>query len=269
MRAFAVLAVEAARDAFRRRFALALAVLLVLSLAWVNTCTGLGAGVSFNEQQLDPAVVAGFLAPILFSVQAMAVLWVAGVLASDHLARPLSEGSAALWLARPVSRGAWAGARLAGALAVALAAGAVLLGFTAALLARRYGVAPGPAVAASLATALGAVVVAALTATASLAVGRTAVLLAMAAAVPLQFFSNAAGLGLALLQPDAQLPGLFDALHRFGPPLGTAVLAATAAWNPQVVVEGLLTPALGRLALWAGGAIALLLLACRRLEIGR
>lgn len=264
-----MLAVEAAHDAFRRRFALALAILLVLSLAWVNTCTGFGSGVSFNDQALDPAVVAGFLAPILFSLQALAVLWVAGVLASDHLARPLAEGSAALWLARPVSRDAWAGARLAGALAVALAAGALLLGGTAALLARRHGVALGPAVVGALATALGATVVAALTAALSLVLGRTPVLLAMAVGVPLQFFANAAGLVVALAAPGAPLPGLLDSLHRFGPPLGTAVFAATAAWNPHVVAEGAVAPAFGRLALWAGGALALLLFTCRRIEIGR
>jgi hypothetical protein len=269
MRAFRVLALEAARDALPRRFALARGVLLLLSLAWVNTCTGLGTGVTFDEQPMDPAIVAGFLAPVLFSLQALAVLWVAGVLASDHVARPLAEGSAALWLARPVSRNAWACARLAGALAVALGAGVLLLGATAALLVQRHGVTPGPAAAASLATALGASVVAALAAAASLAVGRTAVLLAVSAAVPLQFFADAAGLALALVQPGAQLPSLFDALHRFGPPLGTAVFAATAAWNPHVEAEGLLAPALGRLALWAAGALALLLAAARRVEIGR
>lgn len=268
-RAFTVLAGEAARDALRRRFALALAILLVLSLGWVNTCTGFGSNLTLNDQAVDPALLAGFLAPILFSVQALAVLAVAGVLASDHLARPLAEGSAALWLARPVSRSVFAGARVAGALAVALLAGAALLGGTAALLSSRHGVALGPALVASLATALGAVVVAALAAAASLAVGRTAVLLALAVAVPLQFAANAAGLLMALVQPGASLPGLLAWLDRFGPPLGTAVFAATAAWNPHVDASGVLATALGRLAGWAGGAVALLLVAFRRVEIGR
>lgn len=268
-RAFVVLAGEAARDALRRRFALAIAILLVLSLGWTNTCTGFGSSLSLDGQPVDPALLAGFLAPILFSVQALAVLVVAGVLASDHLARPLAEGSAALWLARPVSRSVFAGARLAGALAVTLLAGAVLLGGTAALLSTRHGVGLEPAAIASLATALGAVVVGALAAAASLAVGRSAVLLALAAAVPLQFAANAAGLLIALVQPEVSLPGLLAVLDRFGPPLGTAVFAATAAWNPHVEAEGALAAALGRLGLWAGGAIALLLLAFRRVEIGR
>ncbi|HEY8494596.1 MAG TPA: hypothetical protein VIN04_11930 [Myxococcota bacterium] len=268
-RAFAVLALEAARDALRRRFALALAILLALSLLWARACTGIGAEISLNDQRIDPALLAGFLAPLLFSVQALAVLLVAGVLASDHLARPLAEGSAALWLARPVAREVWAGARLAGALAVALAAGAVLLGGTTAMLVSRHGVDWGPALAASLATAFGALVVAALAAAASLAVGRTAVLLALGVGVPLQFFANAAGLMAELAGAEAPMPGLLGAIDRFGPPLGTAVFAATAGWNPHVDASGVLLPFLGRLALWAGAALALLLLGMRRSELVR
>lgn len=269
MRAFFVLAVEATRDALRRRFALALGVLLVLSLVWVNTCTGMTPDLAFDGQPLDPALLAGFVGPVLYSIMAVAVLWGAGVLASDHLARPLAEGSAALWLARPVSRAAWGGARVAGALAVALAAGAVLLGGTALLLAQRHGVPLGPAGVAWAATALGALVVAALAAAASLALGRTAVLLGVAIGVPLQFFANALGLGIALVGADASLPGPLAVLDRFGPPLGTAVFAATAAWNPHVDAGWVLAPAFGRLALWAGLAIAVLIGACRRVEIGR
>jgi hypothetical protein len=267
MRAFLALALEAARDALRRRVALAAGFLLLLSLGWVHTCTGLGGDVTFNQQRIDPDVMGGFLAPVLFSVQALLVLWIAGVLASDHLARPLADGEAALWLARPVSRGAYAGARLAGALAVALGAGAILLGGTAALLAARHGVALGPALAASAATALGALVVAALAAAGSLALGRSAVLLAVAIGVPLQVFANAAGLALALVQSEAGLPGLLAGLDAFGPPLGTALFAAVSEWNPHVAAGAALVPALGRLALWALGALALLVAVFRRSEV--
>jgi hypothetical protein len=130
-------------------------------------------------------------------------------------------------------------------------------------------VALAPALVAGLATALGAVPVAALAAAASLAVGRTPVLLALSVGVPLQFFANGAGLAVALLRPGAPLPGLLETLDRFGPPLGTAVFAATAAWNPHVEAAGAVAAALGRLALWAGGSLALLLVAFRRTEIGR
>lgn len=268
MRGFLLLSQEAARDALRRRFAVAVAVVLALSLLWVRSCTDFG-NVSFNQRAVDPALIAGFLAPVLFSLQALAVLLIAGVLASDHLARPLAEGSSALWLARPVSRGAYAGARLAGTLAVALGAGAVLLGGTAALLTARHGVALAPALLAAAATALGGVVVAALSMAMSLRIGRTAVLLAVLVAVPLQGFANAMSLALAFVQPDAALPGALVAFDRFGPPLGTAVFAAVAAWNPHVDASAALLPAFGRLALWAAGAVALLVAVFRRTDIAR
>ncbi len=268
MRGFALLAIEAARDALRRRFAVAIAVVLALSLLWVRSCTDFG-NVTFDQRAVDPALIAGFLAPVLFSLQALAVLLMAGVLASDHLARPLADGSSALWLARPVSRGAYAGARLAGALAVALGAGAVLLGGTAALLAARHGVDLAPAALGAAAAGLGAVVVAALAMATSLAVGRTAVLLAVLVAVPLQGFANALGLALAVVQPDAALPDVLATIDRFGPPLGTAVFAAVAAWNPHVDASEALLPAFGRLALWAAGALALLVAVFRRTDIAR
>ncbi|MCL4686483.1 hypothetical protein KJ059_17230 [Myxococcota bacterium] len=268
MRSFLLLAFEAARDAFRRRFVVAIAVVLTLSLLWVRSCIDFGP-VQVNQQAVDPALIAGFLAPILFSLQALSVLVITGVLASDHLARPLADGSSTLWLARPISRDAYAGARLTGALAVALGAGAVLLGGTAALLAARHGVAVAPALLAAAATALGSIVVAALAMALSLAIGRTAVLLAVLVAVPLQGFANALRLALALVQPDAALPDALAAFDRFGPPLGTAVFAAVAAWHPHVDVSGMLLPALGRLALWAAGAVALLMIVFRRIDIPR
>jgi ABC-type transport system involved in multi-copper enzyme maturation permease subunit len=264
-----LLAAESARDALRRRFALAVALVLAFGLASANSCTGLGAELSWNDRRLDPVVVGGFLAPLLFSLQSLAVLVVAGVLASDHLARPLGDGSAALWLARPVSRGAFAGARLAGVLAVSLGAGALLLGGTGALLLARHGVAAGPGFVAAGASALGAAVVAALAMAASLVVGRAAVLLGVVLGVPLQMLANAVALAVALVNPQLPVPSPFDAIDRFGPPLGTAVFAAASAWNPHVQAVGLIAPSLARLALWGAGAVVLLVLAFRRVEVAR
>jgi hypothetical protein len=266
MRGFLLLTLEATRDALRRRFAVAIAIVLAVSLLWVRSCTDFGP-MSVNRQVVDPALVAGFLAPILFSLQTLAVLLIAGVLASDHLARPLAEGNSTLWLARPVARGTYAGARLVGALAVAFGAGAILLGGSAALLSARHEVSLEPALLAAAATALGGVVVAALAMTLSLVLGRTAVLLTLLVAVPLQGFANATSLALALLQPDAMLPAALASIDRFGPPLGTAVFAAVSAWNPRVDASGILLPALGRLALWAVGAVALLRIVFRRIDI--
>jgi hypothetical protein len=90
MSGFVLLAREAARDALRRRFAVAVAIVLTLSLLWVRSCTDFG-NVSFNQRAVDPALIAGFLAPVLFSLQALAVLLIAGVLASDHLRELLAQ----------------------------------------------------------------------------------------------------------------------------------------------------------------------------------
>src|SRR5690606_13866928 len=100
-------------------------LVLALGLLSAHSCTGLDADVRLQGHPVDPAVVAGFLAPVLFSLQALAVLVIAGILASDHLAQPLADGSALAWLARPVSRTAYALARLAGVLGVALGAALV------------------------------------------------------------------------------------------------------------------------------------------------
>lgn len=270
MSGFALLAVEAARDALRRRFAIAVALALVVGLHGADSCTGAGLhDLTLNERPLDPALVAGFLAPILLALQALFVLVIAGVLASDHLARPLAEGSAVAWLARPVSRAAYAGARLAGALAIAGLAGAALLGGSGALLVMRHGLDPAPALAAGAASALGAAAVASLAMAASLVVGRAAVLLLVLVGVPLQVFSNALVTASALVHPDVAIGGLPGALDRLGPPLGTALFAALAPWNPHVDAGGALAPALARLALWAAAGTALLVVAFRRAEIGR
>jgi ABC-type transport system involved in multi-copper enzyme maturation permease subunit len=265
---FAALATEATRDALRRRFAIAVAVALALALSWAHTCTRLTGTVVVDQHQLDPAVAAGLFAPALFSFQALTVLVVAGVLASDHLARPLADGSALLWLSRPVSRTSYAAARLVGSLVVGLGAGAILLGGTAALLVSRSGVAVAPVWVAAGATALAMAVVASVAMALSLVLGRLAVLLAVVFGTPLQFFANAVSLGVALVHPGLAAPGLLDTLDRWGPPLGTAVFAAVSAWNPHLDAGAILGPALLRLALWAAAAVALLVAGFRRVEIG-
>jgi len=274
MRAFAILAIEAFRDGLRRRLALVVAVALVIGMAGAQSCTQLGGDVTMNGHEIDRHVVAGFLAPLLFAFQALTVLAIAGLVAADHLARPLAEGNAVLWLARPVSREAWAGARLAGATAIALAAGVVLLGGTGTLLVLRQGVAVAPALAAAGATALGAIVVASFAMAASLSLGRTAVTLLVGIGLALIVIANgwsvALGIGASLgaVSPDAFEPtGLLGAVDRFGPPLFSSIAAAVAAWNPHVETHGLLTSALIRLAVWAVLGVGLLLATFRRREI--
>lgn len=268
MRAFAILAAEAFRDGLRRRLALVVAVALVLGLASAESCSQVGLGdLSFNEQPIDRHMLAGFVAPLLFVFQALTVLAIAGLVAADHLARPLAEGNAVLWLARPVSRGAWAGARLAGALAIALAAGALLLGGTGALLVIRQGVSVGPIVAASAATALGALVVASLAMAASLVLGRAAIVLLVMVGLALVVAANAYWMLVGLVHGGVEASGLLALVDRFGPPLFTAIAAGVAAWNPHVEMDGLYRSALARLAVWAVIGVTLLLALFRRREI--
>jgi hypothetical protein len=102
---------------------------------------------------------------------------------------------------------------------------------------------------------------------ASLVLGRTAVLLLAVAGIPYVALANAVVLVGQLVHPDVELGGLLGAVDRFGPPLGTAVIAAVAPWNPHVEASGAFAPAFGRLALWAAGSVVLLALTFRRVEI--
>jgi hypothetical protein len=266
--AFRVLAAEAFRDGLRRRLAFAVALVLLIGLAGAQTCTQLGlADVDFEGEAVDARIVGAFIAPILFAVQAWAVLAIAGLLASDHLARPLAEGSAVLWLARPVSRATYAAARLGGALAVALVCGAVLLGGTGALLVVRQGVAIPPAFAATAATALGAVVVAAFAMAASLFVGRSAVVLLVLLGIAFIGGANGVGLATDLAHPEVEVGGLVGAVDRWGPPLFTAIAGAVAEWNPHVDPGDTFRESMLRLAVWAAGGVALLIAAFRTREI--
>lgn len=267
MNAFRVLAAEAFRDGLRRRLAFVVGITLLLGLAGAQSCTNLGGGLSFNGESLPPHVVGGFVAPFLFAAQALTVLSIAGLLASDLLARPLAEGSAVLWLARPVSRGGWACARLAGALGVTFASGALLLGGTGAMLVLRQGVSIGPALMAAAATALGSVVVAALAMAASLVLGRSAVALIVVIALFFVVAANAAGFAIELFGSELPLGPILGPIDHYGPPLFRSVLAAVVAWNPHVAVHGVLAAAMLRLAVWAAGSVALLVFAFRRREI--
>ncbi len=261
----APLAAEALRDALRRRLALVVAGVALLGVASAESCTAFGPGTwVVDGQSVDPELVAAWLAPLLFGFEILLFVVLAGLLAADHLARPLAEGSALLWLARPVGRGAYALARLAGALGVAYAAGAVLLGGTAVLLVGRHDLAAGPAVVGALAGALGAAGVAGLAMSASLWLGRVAVVTLVGTLVPLVALIN------TLRAAGARLDGFLGLLDRGAPPLGRAILAAVAPWNPHVSDLGAEAPRLlAVLAAWALAGGALLVLSFRRVELPR
>jgi ABC-type transport system involved in multi-copper enzyme maturation permease subunit len=259
-----VLVSEALLDGVRRRIVPVIAVLSVLSLFVIDSCTACGSGsFTVNGQTLDVPTVAGWSGLVIFVVLALWTMVLAGILASDHLVQTFSDGSAVLTLARPVGRDTFALARLAGALAIALAMGAVLLSATALLMHVRAGVPLGAAAWGSLACAAGALTVAALAMTVSLFLPQIATVLLVLAAVGLVAFANL----LALF--GAELGGVGGAIDRYGPPLCTAIAISLAPWVESAAGEGDAGELALRLAVWTGAAVGLLVLAFRRSEIGR
>ena len=187
----------------------------------------------------------------------------AGVLASDHLAHPISDGSATLILARPVGRSAYALARLAGALAIAVTTGAVLLGATAGLLHLRAGVVLGPAAWGFGAFAVGALIVSSLAATVSLWLPQIATVLLVLVAVGFTASVN------LMTQLGVEMGGVALGVHRYGPPLATAILSALAPWLEAGAIAGDAIDVGLRLVVWAAGGVAVLVFAFRRVELGR
>lgn len=255
------LAREAVADGVRRRIALALALLAVISLFAVDSCTSCAAGTFvIDGTPVEGARLFGWTGMLLYGVLGLWTVAISGALASDHLQHSLEDGTAQLALARPVGRGVFALARLAGALAVSLGTGGLLLAGTALFLRARYGFALGPAGLAALAAALGAVSVGALAMTASLYLPRTATLIGTLLAVGAIAGANAASL------TGSELSAFWSVLDRYAPPLGTSIALALVEWSGRELhVSAPLVSA--RLALWAGFAPALLSFCFHRKEI--
>jgi ABC-type transport system involved in multi-copper enzyme maturation permease subunit len=255
---------EALADALRRRIVPVVAVLAVISLFVVESCTSCSPSATRDGQPIQAAELVGFGAVVGAVLLGLWAMVLAGVLASDHLAEPLADGSAELVLARPVSRGVFALSRLAGAWALAGGTAAILLGAQAALLHVRQGLALAPAGIALLACLAGAATVAALAMTASLWLPRVVTALAVLALVGLLGAVNLAA------QLGAELNGFPAWLDAAGPPLATTLLAALAPW-----VESATPGATSGLALalrslaWLAGSAGLLVWSFRRIEIGR
>jgi ABC-type transport system involved in multi-copper enzyme maturation permease subunit len=264
VRSFRLLATEAVQDAIRRRVVAAIVAVSILSLLAIDGCTSCTGGtIVINGEPRELPQVAGAAGLLTFSVLALWCIALAGVLSAEHLTQPLDDGSATLALARPVGRGSFAFARLAGALAIAGATGVVLLGATTALLGARSGLPPGPAVAGTIAFAAGAVTVGALAMTVSLWLGRVANVLLVFAGVGAVTLANA--LSLAGREPGGAL-GLIDAL---GPPLASAIVLAVSPWVPDVPLAADPAALVFRSVVWAGLSLVALWLAFGRAEIGR
>ena len=262
---FSVLVGEAFRDAMRRRIVPVIVVMSLLSLLAVDSCTSCS-GASQIVLQGDPLPptdygVSGWTAMMIFVSLSLWMMLLAGLLASDHLAETVSDGSANLVLARPVRRSEFALARLTGALGIAYGMGAVVLTISAQLLHLRHGVSLGAAAWAGLAAVAGALVVAATAMALSLILTRVATLLSVMVFMGAITFAN------SLTLFGAELEGAARVLQQLAPPLGTAVVTALGPWiapfapniDPIIVIL--------KLACWVAASIALLLAVFRKVEL--
>ena len=261
-RVFRALAGEAIRDAMRRRIVPVIAVVSLLSLVVVDGCTACGTpSLTQDGVAIDLPSVAGWAGLVIFAVLALWVIVLAGVLASDHLAEPLSDGSASLLLARPVGRSTFALTRLVGVLVITFIAGVVLLGGSAGLIHGRHGVPLDAAIWAGFACALGVVIVAALSMTASLFLPRIATALAMLAAVGIVSGVNTMSLF------GVELSGIPWGIDRYGPPLGAAIVTALAPWIAPARVPADPVELAIRSVAWAVASVSLLVVVFRRRDI--
>jgi len=261
-RVFWALTGEAVHDAVRRRIVPVIAAVSLLSLVVVDGCTACGAPQIVQDGvAVEMPEVAGWTGMVIFAVLGLWTMVLAGILASDHLAETLADGSASLVLARPIGRPSFALARLVGALAIVFVMGIVLLGGTAAMLQARSGVAPVNALWAAFACALGSTTVASLAMTASLFLPRIATVLAVLAGVGVIASINAIGL------ISGELGGFSWIVDRFGPPLGSAMVAALASWIEPVEVPASGFELAVRSLAWAVASVVLLVMVFRRRDV--
>jgi len=261
---FVRLAGEAFRDAMRRRIVPVIAVFALLSLLAVDSCTSCAGSSQIVKDGSKVSVddISGWTGMLIFTVLSLWTMVLAGLLASDHLAETVYDGSANLVLARPVRRNEFALARLAGALGIATVTGAVVLTVSAYLLHLRNGVSLGAAIWAGLACAAGALVVAALAMALSLRLAR------VATAMSVLFFVGAITLVNAFTLFGASLGKLGYILQHFTPPLCTAVVVALRPWIAPVVPEVDPTIMALKLAFWMVASVLILLATFQKQELG-
>jgi ABC-type transport system involved in multi-copper enzyme maturation permease subunit len=259
---FRVLASEAIGDAMRRRIVPMIVVVALLSLMSVDSCTSCAANSVAQGNGMEEVNLSGWTGMIVFTLLSLWTMVLAGMLASDHLAEPLFDGSAFLVLARPVHRHQFVAARLAGALVIALTMGIVVLAGTAALLHFRNDLPIMPAVWAGLACAAGSLVVSAMAMTLSLLLTRIATALSVLVFVASIAFINSFTLF------GASLSGLGRVLQEFTPPLCTAIVVALAPWTHPLVPNVDPNIMILKLVTWMIVSCMLLFSVFRRQELG-
>ncbi len=260
---FFELAGEAFRDAMRRRIVSVIAVFALLSLFAVESCTSCAGSSQIVQDGAQVSIhdISGWAGMLIFTVLSLWTMVLAGLLASDHLAETVFDGSANLILARSVRHSEFALARLSGALGIATGTGAVVLTVSTTLLHLRNGVSLGAAIWAGLACLAGALVVAALAMTLSLFLAR------VATAMSVLFFVGAITFVNVFTLFGASLGRLGYILQHFTPPLCTAVVVALKPWIAPVVPDVDPTIMTLKLAFWVVASALILLAAFQKQEL--
>lgn len=256
------LTTQAVQDASQRRLVPAVLVISVLSLFMMDSCTSCNANVVVEgePQSMDLSSLAGLLTFGLLAIWSIAL---AGLLASDHLREIFEDGSATLWLTRPISRPTLALGRLLGSLIVSLGAALLLCGGASFFLSIRGDLPLLPAIWATLSVLLSCVTIASLAMMASLFLPRLVTVLMVFGGVGLVAVLNLAS---AAGRP---LAGLYYVVHQFGPPILSAVMAALSPWWATGPVEVSVWDVALRSISWALGSLALLLIVFDQIELSR
>jgi ABC-type Na+ efflux pump permease subunit len=249
----------------RRRIVPVICGIALLSLVFVDSCTGCAPDVRGPDGEIVALPqLAGYSGMLMLGMLSLWIAVLAGVLASDHLAEPLADGSANLLLARPISRSHYAAARLLGSWSLAAITGGLLLLTTAWLLQARQGLPAGPALLSIGVALLNSLTVAGFAMALSLGLGRTLTALVVFASV-----WGLAAIELLVLAPIEVAPWI-GAVASAAPPLLAGVLAPLAVWlGPEAPELGDSVWLAGRALLWCAVSVAALVLAFRRTELGR
>lgn len=260
--ALGLLSGEGVRDASRRRIVPAVLVLSFLSLVMMDSCTSCTPNVMV-EGEATTVDIARWTGILSFAVLGMWSIALAGLLAADHLRSIFEDGSATLWLARPVSRPTLALARLLGSLAVSLPAALIVCVGATFFLVARSNLAVAPAVVATGAVVLSSITMAALAMTLSLFLPRIVTVLLVFGSVGLIGSLN---LWSASVQP---LTGLYFAIDRFGPPLLSTIVLALSPWTGQAIASISFWDVALRALVWGVGSVVLLLVVFDQRELAK
>jgi len=255
-----VLISESFRDAIRRRIVPVIVVLALLSLLAVDSCTSCVGSIN-TDGSVSPSQITGWAGMMIFILLSLWTMVLAGLLASDHLAETIFDGSASLVLARSVRRSEFALARLAGALGISYLTGAVVLSVSAVLIYLQQGISLGAAAFAALVCAAGCLVVAALAMAVSLVLTR------IATALCVLFFVFAVAFANFLTLFGASLGGLGHVLQHFTPPLCSGLVVALAPWIDPFVPQVDPTIVMLKLVFWVVASVGLLLAVFRSQDL--